>query len=245
MFDLRKELEDTLQTADEQISHIQRLKKECNAALHPMQTEQLTQLTAYRQSLQEALSRYQWTTAHVWVYQWSFVFVAFLMTLFEAVAIFIYAHWHSVNLISAELYSPAQIDILSRIGFVNGPTTMSIVAEILMWSSLGVWASYAYQFGRLMLRREFRFGDHGPMYISHLVRNTSVVAAVILLLRLSQFSMFGISIGDDTQLGFDSTIGLAFLLGFFGDDATRLLLNLKDVVLGQAKNREEDAKYTS
>lgn len=244
MFDVRQQLKESLQTVEDQITKIQNLKPENDSSLSPMQAEQLTQLIEYRKSLLESLQLYQWTTPKMWLYQYSLVFLLFLMTVFEATAVVVYARWHGTNLITIDFYSQAQINLLSNINFVNGPTTMSIIAEILMWSSLGVWASYSYQYGKLMLRREFRFGDHGPMYIAHLMRNTSVVAAVILLFRLSQFSIFGVSIGDNTQLGFDSTIGLAFLLGFFGDDATRLLLAFRDLVFGQVKKQSDEADLT-
>ena len=237
MFDVRQQLKDVLEMVQGQIAEI----KNVDGVLSPMQMEQLEQRTQHRQRLLQALETYQWTTAKIWLYQWSMVLLVAVMTVIEAVVVVVYARWHGVNLLSADFYSAAQVSILSNMNFVNGPVTMSIIAEILTWSSLGVWASYSYQYGRLMVERKFRFAEHGPMYIAHLTRNTSVVAAVILLLRLSQFSIFGISIADNSPLGFDSTIGLAFLLGFFGDDATRLLLGIKNLIMGQVEKGHEGA----
>ena len=241
MFDVRQQLKDVLTATQEQITEVKHLESTHQGTLSAMQAEQLGQMVQYRQRLLHALETYQWTTAQIWLYQWSMVFLAVIMTLFEATAVIVYARWHGVNLLSADFYSASQITALSNMNFVNGPVTMSIIAEILMWSSLGVWASYSYQYGRLMVERKFRFADHGPMYIAHLTRNTGVVAAVILLLRLSQFSIFGISIADSSPLGFDSTIGLAFLLGFFGDDATQLLLAIKNLIMGQVEKNHEEA----
>src|SRR5437879_6359377 len=69
----------------------------------------------------------------------------------EAVFVEFYCHWHGAQFLLPDprlLYSPENIAKLSHIDFVSrigpnptdAPTVMSMAAEILMWSSLGIWA---------------------------------------------------------------------------------------------------------
>ena len=72
-----------------------------------------------------------------------------LITMFaEAIFVELYCHWHGAQFLlpnPLNFYSPENIKLLSNITFVatgpdGGPTVMSMTAEILMWSSLGIWA---------------------------------------------------------------------------------------------------------
>jgi hypothetical protein len=191
-------------------------------------SEQQTQLERIKTSIDAALLSYQLTPGKIWLYQWSAVILLVLCGLAEAFFIELYCAWHGAYFISLNIFSSDNINKLSNITFVNGPTTLSIAGEVLMWSSLGVWAQQSYLNVALMVRRKFRFADHGPYYIGVMMRNTSVAAAIVILLRLAKFSIFGVSLDNANPLLFDTIIGLSFLLGFFGDDAHRILNSFKN-----------------
>jgi len=190
--------------------------------------ERLAQLERIRKHIGAALTTYQWTPGKIWLYQWSLVLLLILCGIAQACFIEIYCRWHGAYFLSLDLFTPDNINRLSTITFVNGATTLSMAGEVLTWSSLGVWAQQSYAMTVAMVQRRFRFADHGPLYIGVMMRNTSVAAAIVILLRLSKFSVFGVSLDSTNPLAFDTTIGISFLLGFFGDDAYRILTNFKN-----------------
>jgi len=200
--------------------------------------EQLEQLQKVKSSIEAALSSYQWTPGKIWLYQWSAVFLLVLCGLAQAFFIELYCQWHGAYFISLNLFTPDNVDKLSNITFVNGPTTLSIAGEVMMWSSLGVWAQQSYSNAALMVQRRFRFADHGPYYIGVMMRNTSVAATIVILLRLAKFSIFGVSLDNTNPFLFDTTIGLSFLLGFFGDDAYRILVGFKSRLMKGTEDKE-------
>jgi hypothetical protein len=154
------------------------------------------------------------------------------ITAAELTFIELYCHWHSAQLLFPnpfDLYSPQNISRLSKITFVSGspPSTMDFTAEILMWASLGVWS-------QRISGMTARYQKHVPNpphdlaeYIGILGCHTSIAAAVMIVLKLSGFKMFGISLDS-----FEATAGTAFILGYFGKQTEQLLTRLRDQLLG-------------
>ncbi len=195
----------------------------------------------YRNNLQKALNAYQLSPKLSWIYQWSLLFFLLLIGITEAFFIHLYCLWHGANFLSLGLYNQTNINVLSKIGFVNGATTMSIAAEVLMWSSLGAWAQKSFENTILMRKRQFKFVDDGLGYIGNMMRTTSIAAIIVIILRLTKFSIFGVSLDEVNPLAFDATIGLSFLLGFFGNDSYKLLSNARQALLGKIfTNNDED-----
>jgi hypothetical protein len=56
------------------------------------------------------------------------------------------------------------------------------------------------------------------MPYQHRRRRTSIAAAVMINLKLSGFKIFNISLEN-----FEATVGIAFILGYFGEHTERLL----------------------
>lgn len=238
--DVLDEVFQAQETTDKLITELRKAQKQTNELLNKNVAEHLEQLERIKASIEAALGTYQWTPGKIWLYQWSLVILLFLCALIEAVFVEFYCRWHGASFISLDLYSPVNVDVLSKIGFVNGPTTMSIAAEVLMWSSLGVWAQQSYANTKAMLERKFRFAQDGPQYIGIMMRNTSVAAIIVILLRLSNFSLFGVSLEASNPMAFDATIGLSFLLGFFGDDAYRILFGFKNRLVSGIAGTKKD-----
>ena len=167
---------------------------------------------------------------------WGPLCYLFIATFIESVFIWLYCRWHGVEVVPWrfwDIYKPENIAILSKLSFVNGPEPMSIIAEVLMWSSLGVWVQRCFG-----MPRRYRFQRIQPaydisVYMGTLVRNTSVAAIIITLLSVSKFSVF-----DTDVQTFPATAGLSFILGFFGDDAYRVLVTLKNKLLGSLADRD-------
>ena len=164
---------------------------------------------------------------------WLPLFYIGAITAAELVFIECYCHWHGAQFLLPDplrLYSAENIAKLSKIGFVSGtpPTTMDFTAEILMWASLGVWS-------QRIASMVARYQQHRPSpphdlaeYIGVLGCHTSIAAALMIVLELSKFTVFGISLDS-----FQATAGTAFILGYFGKETERLLARLRDQIFGK------------
>ncbi|MFZ0743391.1 MAG: hypothetical protein WAM85_03250 [Terracidiphilus sp.] len=155
------------------------------------------------------------------------------ITAAELVFIECYCHWHGAQFLLPNpfnLYSAENIEKLSKIGFVSGspPTTMDFTAEILMWASLGVWSQrISGMTVRYRLRRPNPPHDLAE-YIGILGCHTSIAAAVMIVLKLSGFKMFNISLDS-----FEACAGTAFILGYFGKETERLLVRMRGQLFGK------------
>ncbi|HWE84710.1 MAG TPA: hypothetical protein VG267_07185 [Terracidiphilus sp.] len=155
------------------------------------------------------------------------------ITAAELAFIEFYCHWHGAQFLLPNpfnLYSAENIAKLSKITFVSGspPTTMDFTAEILMWASLGVWS-------QRIAGMNARYRRHVPNpphdlaeYIGILGCHTSIAAAVMIVLKLSGFKIFSISLDS-----FEATAGTAFILGYFGKQTEQLFLRLRDMLLSR------------
>ncbi|MGB6746060.1 MAG: hypothetical protein WBE38_20590 [Terracidiphilus sp.] len=164
----------------------------------------------------------------------------------EAIFVELYCHWHGAQFLLPDprkFYSPENIALLAKIDFVatvgpnftGGPTVMSMTAEILMWSSLGIWA-------RRISGMVDRYKETPPdpprdlaVYIGILGSQTAVVAGVLILLKLSSFKVFGVSVDN-----FEATAGLAFLLGYFGDETIVFFTRLRRMIFGKRQGRANE-----
>lgn len=163
--------------------------------------------------------------------RWMPLFYIALTTGAEVGFIECYCHWHGAQFLlpnPLDLYSAANIAKLSQIDFVGKPSVMSLTAEILMWSSLGVWSKRISDMAD-------RYRAHPPdlpydlaVYIGLLGCRTSIAAAVMIVLKLSGFKIFNMSLDN-----FDVAVGLAFILGYFGEHTERLLGRIREQLFGK------------
>jgi hypothetical protein len=213
------------------------------AKINENETKKIEHLKKIKSDIDTAIEAYELVPWQVWLYQWSLVLYFVLIDIGMVIIVEFYCRWHGASFISLNIYAPANIETLSKINFVNGPTTLSIAAEVLTWSSVGVWAQQNYANTILLIKRKFRFAENTLEFVGILMRNTSVASIVIILLRISKFSIFGVSLDATNPLMFDITLGLSFLLGFFGDDAYRILKGFKDqLVRGAIPNENGNAQ---
>ena len=194
-----------------------------------------------QQNIDKALKLYEAPLARRLSRVWSVLFYIGLAGLVQIFFIEIYCRWHGASFLSLDLYSAANIALLSTMTFVGGATTMSVAAEVLMWSSLGVWAQGAYEMANTFLKQDPHFPFDVGNYIGRMVRNTSVAAVVVIILRLTKFSVFGVSLDSTSPLAFDATIGLSFMLGFFGEDAYRIISSLRDRLVEGVVGKKESS----
>jgi hypothetical protein len=89
-----------------------------------------------------------------------------------------------------------------------------------------------------------RYRAHPPdlpydlaVYIGLLGCRTSIAAAVMIVLKLSGFKIFNISLEN-----FEATVGIAFILRYFGEHTERLLGRIREQVFGKKTLFEESGK---
>lgn len=158
--------------------------------------------------------------------RWAALLYIALTGLAEVFFIELYCRWHGAVFISPNLFSPENIQILTNIDFVGGPTPMSITAEVLMWSSLGVWAQRVFGMVRRYTSSEPNLPIDMATYIGLLGRNVTIAAIVVIVLVLADFSIFNISIKT-----FETVIAIAFVLGVFGDETFAFLEGIRGQIL--------------
>lgn len=181
-----------------------------------------------------------------WFQKWGKIIYLVIISTVEAIFIHFYCVWHGAKLLSLELYSPENINILKNIGFVgvtlnqNGvlspAPTMSIAAEVLMWSSIGFWAHRSYTLITRYKGKILNPAHDITNFAGLMIRNTSCAAIIMIILNVSKFSIFGVSIDKS----FEVTAGLSFLLGFFGDITYTILSYYRDKFLSYFKRDENE-----
>ncbi len=144
-----------------------------------------------------------------------------------------YCHWHGAQFLFPNpfnLYSADNIARLSKINFVGGSpaSTMDFTAEILMWASLGVWSQRIASMSARYKKQAPNPPHDLTEYIGILGCHTSIAAALMIVLKLSGFKVFGISLDS-----FEATAGTAFILGYFGKQTEELLTRIRDQVFGK------------
>jgi hypothetical protein len=162
----------------------------------------------------------------------------------EMVFIECYCHWHGAQFLLPNpfnLYSPDNIDRLSKITFVGGSpvSTMAFTAEILMWASLGVWSQ---RMSGMTVRYQQRIPNPAfdlTEYIGILGCHISITAALMVVLKLSGFTIFGLSLDS-----FQATAGTAFILGYFGKQTEYLLTRIRDQVFGKKNLPREHENHS-
>jgi hypothetical protein len=175
--------------------------------------------------------------------QWAALIYALTTGLAEAVFIEAYCHWHGAQFLLPnpfQFYSPeniaklANIDFVARVGGVptGSPTVMSMAAEILMWSSLGVWAQRISTMAARYRDQEPNLPYDLATYIGILGCHTGVAAGVLIILKLSSFHIFNVSVDN-----FEATVGAAFLLGYFGDETVKTFGKLRETLFKERDGR--------
>jgi hypothetical protein len=166
------------------------------------------------------------------------------ITCSEMVFIECYCHWHGAQFLlpnPLNLYSAENIDKLSKIGFVGGSpaSTMAFTAEILMWASIGVWSKRISGMVAHYQKQVPNPPHDLTEYIGILGCHTSIAAAFMVVLKLSGFKMFGVSLDS-----FEATAGTAFILGYFGKQTDALLNRIRDQVFGKKNLPREHENHS-
>lgn len=114
---------------------------------------------------------------------------------------------------------------------------MDIIAEVLVWSSLGVWAKHTFDTPKLYKNQKPDFVHDIGDYIGKMIRNVTVASIIVILFRLSKISIFEVSLNDDNPFLFDAVVGISFILGVFGDDAYEILTGIKDRIVNSFNSK--------
>jgi hypothetical protein len=136
-----------------------------------------------------------------------------------------YLHLHGCNIM--KLF---QGSILPSFNFIGGSSNaLSIGIEAEAWSLFGVICQMAYISGRAILNKEFIFIRYLIIWISSSLYSWGVTVAVIFTLNIITLSISGIDI-TLKNAPIETIIALSFILGFFSDEAHKLLRGLRDKI---------------
>jgi hypothetical protein len=150
---------------------------------------------------------------------------------------FVYMLMHNVYAFHL-LTQPGETWSFGFVGGVRNPA--SIIIEVFIWSLVGVNSALAYSSGRDIIRKRFRFLRYLTLWISTVVFAQGVAVAVILSLQVISLNIGGIEI-TLANASIETIIAISFILGFYHNDARRLLGSLRGrIVTGMEETLEEE-----
>jgi hypothetical protein len=146
-----------------------------------------------------------------------------LILLTAGVVAALYLRLHNINVL--ELFSRPQKEL--SFGYIGGDKNpASIMMEIWVWCLLGVNCRLAYLSGRSVIRKRFRFLRYLTLWFSTWLFAQGVAVAVILSLQVISLNIASVEISL-ANASIETIIALSFILGFYHDDARRLLGSLR------------------
>lgn len=171
---------------------------------------------------------------NAWYYVKGIIFLG-LMILAVLSLSFGYMSLHGIYIVD-RLVQPEKPLALDYIGGKANP--FSIGMEILFWSLIGVICQMAYLSGQMMVKGQFEFGKYFIMWISTSLFAGGVAHAVIFALLVIKLSIAGIEITLENA-PISTIIAISFILGFYNQEARRLLDKLRGKITA---GFEDDAR---
>jgi hypothetical protein len=151
----------------------------------------------------------------------------------------IYMRVHGINAVEA-FNDPNYVWIFDFVGGSRNPA--SIGFEIGIWTFLGVTCKVAYTSTKTILRRQFDWLKYLIGWIGAGLYAWGIAVAVIFSLQVITLNIGGVEI-TLANISIEGIIAISFVLGFYNDEARRLLDNIRgQIVQGMSKTEENGEK---
>ncbi len=129
------------------------------------------------------------------------------------------------------LHGVTNMETLAKIDFIGGGSPIGVVIKVLYWSAIGVIARHAYVLGRTLTAGRFDFVRCLVEGLINLLSVPIMVVVIVFFLRITKLSIGTLELTLE-QADVKLIIALSVLLGFFGEDARRMIAGLRDRVTG-------------
>lgn len=118
---------------------------------------------------------------------------------------------------------------LMRFEFVGGqPNGFSIAVDVTIWSLMGIHCRLAYMIGHATLTSGVRFVQTLTLWASTALFGWGTALAVVFLVRPLKIVFGGFELGLSSL---ESFVTISFVLGFYNEQARRVLSAVCDVLL--------------
>ncbi len=164
-------------------------------------------------------------------------FLALLILAYCIIA-FAYLSLHGINVFA--LFNQTQT--ISKFDFIGGNSNpLSIGIEAEAWSLMGVICQMAYLSGMALLKGKFEFLKYFTWWISSSLYAWGIAVAVIFSLNIISLNIAGIDI-TLKNAPIEIIIAISFILGFYSDDARKILGRLRErlVMAEKTESKESD-----
>jgi hypothetical protein len=106
------------------------------------------------------------------------------------------------------------------------PSFLSVLVEVITWSSLGVLARSQYYLTQRVIRgKEFRIIEIIPRLTGECVIGVAITLAVVSFLRTTEIANLTLR-----SASIESITAISFILGFYHEDTRRLLGRFRDKI---------------
>lgn len=164
-----------------------------------------------------------------------------MVIVFWIVTLYIWLWAHGVRLErflapdASFLQAVAGFDFLGVSASNPQPSILSLNLEIVMWSICGVTIRTISRISVALSRRRFDFLKHLMEWGRDMMMGAGLAEVVILFLRIGQFSV-GTATLTLAEANYETIAALAFILGFYREDAQRLLNALRKRLVAAASS---------
>jgi hypothetical protein len=164
------------------------------------------------------------------------LFLGILVATYFAIAYF-YMLLHDIDIVS--LFQ--QTYIASKFTWIGGSSNpFSLAVEIQAWSLIGIICQYAYATGMGILKGDFVFSQYFIKWVSSSLYGFGIAIAVILSLNFISLTIGGIEI-TLKNAPIETIIALAFILGFFSNEARAILVSVRNkLTVGLESGEKKD-----
>jgi hypothetical protein len=120
------------------------------------------------------------------------------------------------------LQSVAEFNFLGISDENPQPSILSLNLEIVMWSIFAVAIRTVYRINVAIRHKRFDFTEYLVRWEGDMMMAAGLAEVVILFLRITRFSLGNASL-TLAEANYETIAALAFILGFYNEDARRLL----------------------
>jgi len=129
------------------------------------------------------------------------------------------------------LDSVAKFDFLGKTAENPEPSILSLNVEIVMWTILGVVIRTIYTINITIRQRKFFFLPQMLKWLGDMLMAAGISEAVILFLSITSFSIGTLDV-TLAKANYKTIAAIAFILGFYHNDARRWLGSFRKKLLG-------------
>jgi hypothetical protein len=170
-----------------------------------------------------------------------------LVTVCWAAILYVWLRTHGVKVEQFLSHEGGFMEALAEFGFLGlsdsnpQPSILSLCYEISVWSFFGVTIRTIFRASTALRSNRFDFLKYIAQWAGDMMMGAGMAEAAILFLRISNFSL-GSATLTLAESSYETIAALAFILGFYHEDARRLLGKIRGKVVNAVPTAGESSE---